>query len=89
MNKLIRQLILQFLQKKIVVQSWGITNICVRDCNITFSVNGYFYSGTVDISLNGKSFNVNLPQNGMILKGICLEDVTATLDRLIESGQDY
>ena len=84
----IRELILNFLQHKEIVCSWGISEIEVTSLTISFHACGNTYCGQVEI----KRFAAGLCQITLDNRESCLckqDDVLRQLDGIIENTESY
>ena len=88
LSKGIRRVLIAFLKDKVKVASWGITNICIEDTLLRFDVNGFKFSGNIQIkeaSVGG--YNIQLGNQKIL--DCRLEEITSILDSEIECGKDY
>lgn|GEM_PF-3320755 len=77
-----------FIEKKVIVKSWGVSQIKVASDNIAFSVDGMKYKGNVVICISSDKQCVIYFDNGNVAK--CdTGNVVNLLDKLIEHTDSY
>lgn len=87
MNNEIKNAILCLLKHKIIVQSWGITNIVVNNDDIRFEVNGLLYQGTICIKyFDNKRYLISYGEHHIKCE---LFQLVFILDRIIEADEKY
>lgn len=88
MNAEIKNILLLFLKEKIVVASWGMSNIRVCHKSLIFTVEAMRYQGVVKISpIDTMDCSVCLSGKDEFL---CkTKNLVAKLDELIESSDTY
>ena len=87
MTNEIKYAIHSLLENRTIVQSWGITNIIVKQKEIRFEVNGFLFQGLIIIKqIYNKQYLVS--NGGKDIK--CdLFQLVSTLDRIIEADDNY
>lgn len=84
----IKSLLLSLLEDKVVVSSWGISNITISNASLKFDVNGIKYKGTIIIeSLNSNDYNIRIDNNSINVNNP--SDLIILLDYEIEKTDDY
>lgn len=86
MNSNIRKLLLELLRQNVIVGSWGMTNVSIKQDTINFDVQGMLYQGAVSISPQKGIYHIEL--DGVAVS-VPLESVVQKLDVLVESGEGY
>lgn len=84
--------ILQILRTQIfVVMSWGFHCPVAIDNGLRFSVNGFKYSGIVEVVYNdGKDlFEVRLCGTGDIVEDVYLDNLVEVIDNRVEKVDNY
>lgn len=88
MNLEIKNILLLFLEEKVVIASWGMSDIRVQDNSLIFSVKAMVYQGIVKISpISATHCSVYL--SGKIKFRCETENLVSKLDKLIESSGNY
>lgn len=87
MNDTIRKAILVLLSEELIVASWGITQILVRESSISFNVTGFLYQGKVTISAIESEYSIRF-SNGYAME-TSLDKLVSELDRYIERDSHY
>ncbi len=83
----IKDAIVCLLMHKIIVQSWGITNIKLKNNEIRFEVNGLLFQGIIIIKyLGNKQYLVRYGQQDIRCE---LFQLVLILDRIIEADDNY
>ena len=88
-SKETRELLIELLTNKIVVTSWGITNLNVSDADISFEVDGFKYKGTVSIVASAKLLHYVVRIGERQFKDCHLKDVVEMIDKEVEYGSNY
>lgn len=87
MSDTIRKAILVLLNEELIVTSWGITQILVRNSSISFNVAGLLYQGKVTISTIESKYSIRF-SNGNVME-TSLDKLVSDLDRYIEKDPRY
>lgn len=82
----IRQALLALLREKLIVVSWGLSDICIENSHILFTVDGFKYKGTVLIRESRNGYTVIMSEHCLFCK---LDSLINTLDEYIEKSTDY
>lgn len=82
----IRQALLTLLREKLIVASWGISDICIGKSHIYFTVDGFKYKGTVIIYESDNGYTVIMSNHYLFCK---LDSLIYKLDEFIEKSTDY
>ena len=82
----IRQALLTLLNQNIIVASWGLSNICIKESYICFFVEGYKYKGSVVISEFSDGYKVIMNKHTLFCK---LDSLVINLDEFIEKTTNY
>ena len=77
----IRQALLTLLNQNIIVASWGLSNICIKESYICFSV-----EGSVVISEFNDGYKVIMNKHTLFCK---LDSLVINLDEFIEKTTNY
>jgi len=76
-----------------VVFSWGFHSPArlAGDAGLAFQVNGYKYSGAVDIVYDESAdlFDVILSNNGTRIEGVYADQLVEVIDNAVERTDDY
>lgn len=86
MNKELRYLLVRLLKDEVTLQSWGITNILIKDSSLNFDVSGMKYSGTVFINTCTNGYIISL---GAKTIQATIDDIISILDSEIEKTDNY
>lgn len=86
MSNSIRQASLTLLNKKIIIASWGLSDICINESCIRFTVDGFKYKGTVVISEYEDGYKIIMNKHTLFCK---LDFLVSNLDEFIEKTTDY
>ena len=80
-----------FRTQPIVVCSWGFHNACALPNGLQFNVEGFKYSGVVEVIYNIGSdlFDVVLPNTGTKVEDVYLDNLIAVIDNLVEKTSNY
>ncbi len=88
LDNLLRLALIALLENKVIVASWGISNIVVNPTILKFDVDGMKYHGTVCVEVSGTS--------GYIIRigdksyNVCnSENLIKVLDENIECSSEY
>ncbi len=88
MSNEIRNILLLFLKEKVIVASWGMSEIKILTDGLTFSVEAMKYKGTVRISPVGTADCMVSFANKRTFQ--CrTENLVSALDGVIEKSDDY
>ncbi len=88
MSNEIRNILLLFLKEKVIVASWGMSEISILPNCLTFSVEAMKYKGTVRITPVGTAdCMVGLADKQTFQ--CSTEDLVSTLDGVIEKSDGY
>ena len=79
----IRQALLTLLNQNIIVASWGLSNICIKE---SFFVEGFKYKGSVVISEFNDGYKVIMNKHTLFCK---LDSLVINLDEFIEKTTNY
>ncbi len=87
MNKKIKSIVADFLKKREIVSSWGISNILITENSIHFQVEGFIYRGSISIKCDKSSCQIEV-DGGKIIQ--CpVNELINTLDLIIEKDENY
>lgn len=88
LNKTIKSAMISLLNEEIVVTSWGISDISIKENSFCFHVDGFRYKGSVSIISNDlDTLDVELANKQ--IHNIKPEDILTTLDEIIEASDNY
>lgn len=82
----IRQALLTLLKEKLIIASWGISNISVKENDVCFTIDGFKYKGTVAISAHGNGYDIKMNEFHFFCE---LDSLVNKLDEFIEKSTDY
>lgn len=82
----IRQALLVLLNQDIITTSWGVSDICIKESYVCFSVEGFRYKGSVVISEHDDGYMVTMGEDVLFCK---LNSLVSNLDESIEKAADY
>lgn len=88
MNVEIKNILLLFLKEKVVIASWGLSNIRIQPNSLIFSVEAMMYQGVVKISPIGTTY-CNVYLCGKKEFRCRTKNLVSKLDKLIESSDNY
>ena len=86
LNQKIKKLLIKLLENEVTVLSWGISNIQVSICNLSFEVNGFKYKGNVQITIENKGYRLILKEKNIICS---LDNIVSIMDNEIEKNENY
>lgn len=87
MDKHIKDALVMLLSKEMVVSSWGITHFSLGIGSCKFHVDGFCFTGFVEISYRRGVYQVAF-DNEKVLES-ALEDLVEVLDAHIEKASSY
>ena len=75
----------------IVIFSWGFHNVCALHNGLRFNVDGFKYTGVVEVIYNIGSdlFDVVLSGNNTKVEGVYLDNLVEVIDNLVEKTCNY
>ena len=82
-------MLIELLTNKIIVTSWGITNLKVSDAGISFEVDAFKYKGIISIVASTKQNHYKLRIGERQFKDCHLKDVVEMIDKEVEYGSNY
>ena len=85
----IRDVLVALLEDNIVVTSWGLSNLTVKDGIIFFSVNGLKYKGEISIKVSDLQSGYDLHIGEKTIKGCKLNLIVKTIDYEVEYSPNY
>lgn len=88
LNKTIKQVMITLLNKKDIVTSWGISDICIIDDRVSFKVDGFRYKGLVTIYSKSENL-LEVVLNYRSYRNVTTKNILSLLDSEIESSDDY
>lgn len=85
------ELIRYFFNHEDIFLSWGISTVRLTEDRIHFAVNGFRFSGTVDITHNSNSFSLTMKNKDLKTKAALstCSEVLEYLDSTIETSDGY
>lgn len=86
LDKALRLVLLSFLENKVTVASWGISNIVIEPSSLAFTVDGIKYKGVVNIKVTGSTYTL---QMGNMSYSVTLENLVPFMDNKIECTTNY
>lgn len=87
MNKKLKDLLVEFLRKEIIVKSWGVSDIKIGEMDVSFHVSAFKYKGRVQVVCLEDSYCLKLKNTEV--KGVELDDIVEIIDDKVETTNDY
>lgn len=78
------------ISKLMVILSWGFNSPIAITNGLRFKVQGFKFTGTVEVIYNGGAdlFNVHL-SNGTVVADVYVDSLVGVIDGLVERTNDY
>ena len=87
MNETIKKAVVCLLNEEVVVTSWGISNISIKEVSIEFDVSGFLYQGNVKVIPIKSGYRIFFNNDEYL--DCSLEELVKTLDSKIEKSDNY
>lgn len=87
MDEEIKRALIALLDEEVIVASWGLSDLSIKDSSFEFRVSGFIYQGWVKVAIQGSTYVVSL-ENG-IMRNCTIENLVQCLDYMIEKTPDY
>ena len=87
MNEKIKKALVCLLNEEVIVTSWGITNLNIKDTSFMFEVSGFLFQGKVEMIPCESGYSIKL--NNAEIATCSLEELVRTLDSKIERVDNY
>lgn len=86
MNLKLKMILAKFLEERIKVTSWGVTDINIFNKKLKYHVNGLKYSGVIEITATNNNCMIKFTNKKITCK---LADLVDILDNEIEHTSSY
>ena len=87
MNENIKRALVCLLNEKVIVTSWGINNISIKETSIEFDVCGFLYQGRVKVIPIKSGYRIIVCNDDFF--DCSLDELVRTLDSKIEKSDNY
>lgn len=87
MDGKIRTALISLLNEEVIVASWGLTDLTIKDTSFEFFVSGFIYQGKVTVAVQESDCLISL-DNGNTFK-CAINNLVQSIDCMIEKTSEY